>query len=152
MKNQIKSILLKIIDVLFSLLTLISAIWLKFLRKRIVRYWDNDSLINKYIFNKIGVNPITDHYYEPLFDYKRLKHSLSEDRLFNGIDFNLTEQLSILKKFNFNYELIAISNQPKSELTCSFSNTTFCSGDADYLYNIIRLLKPRRIIEIGCGN
>lgn len=116
-----------------------------------MRFWNNDSLISKFIFNKIGVFPILDHYYEPLFNIKRLTHSLSEDRQLNGIDFNLPEQFSLLKKFNFRDELIAISNQPKNELTYSFSNNTFCSGDAEYLYNIIRLLKPKKIIEIGCG-
>lgn len=139
------------LDIVFSPLTLISAIWLKFIRKRIVRFWDNDSVISKTIFNKIGMFPILDHYYEPRFNYKNLKYSLSADRQLSGIDFNVSEQLSFLKKFNYNDELIELTNLPENELTFSFSKGPFRSGDAEYLYNIIRLLKPKKIIEIGSG-
>lgn len=147
-----KTFLLNILDLVFSPLTLISAIWLKFIRRRIVRFWDNDSMISKTIFLKIGIFPIIDHYYEPLFNPKRLKHSYGKDRQLNGIDFNLQEQLSLLKKFNYNTELKEIANMQASELTYSFSKGPFLSGDAEYLYNIIRLLKPKRIIEIGSGH
>lgn len=149
--NQLRSLLFKVIDLTFSPLTLISAVWLRFIRKRIVLFWSNDSLISKIIFIKIGVFPIIDHYYEPLFNYKRLKHSSREDRQLNGIDFNLSEQLSLLKKFNYNNELKEIAGRLEYELTYSFSKGPFLSGDGEYLYNIIRLLKPKKIIEIGSG-
>src|ERR1035437_9468347 len=97
--EQIKRISLKFMDLVFSPLTLLSALWLKFVRKRIVRFWSNDSIISKSIFIKVGVFPIIDHYYEPLFNHKKIKHSLRDDRKLSGIDFNLPEQLSLLKKF-----------------------------------------------------
>jgi hypothetical protein len=31
-------------------------------------------------------------------------------------------------------------------------NDTFTAGDAEYLYNIIRKVKPRRFFEVGCGH
>ena len=33
-----------------------------------------------------------------------------------------------------------------------YDNDSFCSGDSEYLYNIIRFYKPKRFIEIGSGN
>ena len=38
------------------------------------------------------------------------------------------------------------------ELTFHMNNGSFESGDAEYLYNLIRLKKPTKIIEIGSGN
>jgi hypothetical protein len=37
-------------------------------------------------------------------------------------------------------------------LLYDFNNDTFKQGDADYWYQIIRKLKPKRIYEIGSGN
>jgi hypothetical protein len=31
-------------------------------------------------------------------------------------------------------------------------NESFLSGDADYLYSFVRRFKPRKTIEVGCGN
>ncbi|MCK4663287.1 MAG: class I SAM-dependent methyltransferase [Bacteroidales bacterium] len=150
--KHLKIILLKFLDLVFSPLTLISSIWLRFIRRRLVKFWGNDSIISKIIFTKIGVFPIIDHYYEPLFNHKRLKYSLRLDRQLNGIDFNISEQLSLLKKFNYNDELKEIGNLPENKLTFSFSKGPFGPGDTEYLYNIIRLLKPKKIIEIGSGH
>jgi hypothetical protein len=142
----------KLIDLVFSPLTIISVLWLKYIRKSIVKFWEDDSIISKSIFNRIGVFPILDHYYEPRFNYKRLKFSLREDRQLNGIDLNVSEQLSFLKNFNYNEEINEINKLPEAELTFSFSKGPFRSGDAEYLYNLIRFLKPKKIIEIGSGH
>lgn len=34
----------------------------------------------------------------------------------------------------------------------SFTNDTFAAGDSEFLYNIVRHFKPRRLIEVGSGN
>src|SRR5204862_1583914 len=39
----------------------------------------------------------------------------------------------------------------KEELLFRMNNTSFESGDAEYFYNLIRLKKPRRLVEIGSG-
>jgi len=150
--NTLKKNFKKILDILFSPLTLISALWLRFIRQSIVKFWEDDSLVSKAIFNKVGVFPVLDHYYEPRFNYKKLKFSLRDDRQLTGIDFNVSEQLLLLGKFNYNEELKEIANLPEKELTFSFLKGPFRSGDAEYLYNIIRLLKPKKIIEIGSGH
>jgi len=61
-------------------------------------------------------------------------------------------QLEILKRFTYSHELENVPNERanfKNEYY--FNNGSFCFSDAEYLYNIIRLFKPNRIIEIGCG-
>jgi hypothetical protein len=146
------SIKYALIDLLISPLTLISAKCLKYIRKNIYGFTSNRSIISKKIFNKVGVFPILDHYYEPLFNQERLRHSLRTDRELKAINFNTSEQLSILESFKFNDEIIEISKRPSHQLTYSFTNANFCSGDAEYLFNFVRQFKPKRIIEIGCGD
>ena len=40
----------------------------------------------------------------------------------------------------------------QKELDFFIDNNFFGSGDAEYWYNLIRLKKPRRILEIGSGH
>jgi len=64
---------------------------------------------------------------------------------------NIDEQLALLQQFHFNDELKNISIDFKNELSFHYNNGAFQSGDAEFLYNIIRLKKPSKIIEIGSG-
>jgi len=107
--------------------------------------------LSRYIFLKIGVFPIRNHYYEPLFDYRKLKVSLREDRFLPGIDLNLQGQLELINKFHYNNELTQITIE-RDGLDFYYHNGSYESGDAEYLYNMIRFYKPSRIIEIGSGN
>lgn len=101
---------------------------------------------------KIGILPVLDHYYQPLINPKKhLLKSLREDRILPGIDFNENEQLLILSQFNFNFELLEIPVNYQNKNEFFYNNGNYESGDAEYLYNIIRLKKPKRIIEIGSG-
>ncbi|MCB4790963.1 MAG: class I SAM-dependent methyltransferase [Elusimicrobia bacterium] len=109
--------------------------------------------VNRWIFNTIGIYPIRDHYYDPLFNDNRInKALLVKDRELSGIDFNIAEQLDLLSKFHFNNELASFPLEKRSMDEFNYHNGTFLAGDAEYLYNLIRFLKPSRIIEIGCGN
>jgi hypothetical protein len=56
---------------------------------------------------QLGFLPILDHYYQPLINPKKhLTKSLREDRQLRGIDFNIEEQLTLLKSFRYNEELL----------------------------------------------
>lgn len=99
----------------------------------------------------VGVFPILNHYYEPLFDSRNLNAPLSDARVLPGIDWNDGEQLSMLEKFDFNDELKQIPLNKASELDFYINNPAFTSGDAEYLYNLIRLKKPTKIFEVGSG-
>lgn len=99
-----------------------------------------------------GVFPIQNHYYEPLFDDRLLRRPLDQNRDLPGIDWNTDEQLALLSSFSFGDELKDTPRTKNKALTFHMDNGSFGSGDAEYLYNLIRLTKPANIIEIGSGN
>jgi hypothetical protein len=146
MKEFLKKTIIAPILFITSPITLLASIWLK-----IVKLSGTGKAANS-IFMKIGILPVLDHYYQPLINPKKhLLKSLREDRILPGIDFNENEQLLILSQFNFNSELLEIPINFQSKNEFFFNNGNYESGDAEYLYNIIRLKKPKRIIEIGSG-
>ena len=146
MKNFLKAVV-KLLVVLGSPLTLVSTIWLKIVTKSKVR------VLNDKIFMTVGILPILDHYYQPLINPKRhLKKSLRDDRFLPGINFNINEQLILLSTFNYNEELIKFPLSKSINIEFNYDNTSYESGDAEYLYNVIRHFKPKRIIEIGSGH
>jgi len=145
MKHIVKSILKKLI-ILGSPITFLSALWLKC----VIRWGING--INDKIFMKLGIMPILDHYYQPLINPKKhLNKSLRDDRELKGIDFNVKEQLNLLSKFNYNEELLKIPLQNRNDGNFYYNNQSFTSGDAEYLYNVVRYFKPSKIIEVGSG-
>lgn len=146
-----KIFIFKIIEVVLFPVSLLSAIWMKFLTLAGL----DKSILAEKIFLYFGVLPIRDHYYQPLINPKKhLAKSLREDRVLKGLDFNIETQLNLLNQFSFNKELIilpVIKKSQKSELQFYYNNNSFESGDAEYYYNIIRFFKPNKIIEIGSG-
>jgi len=101
---------------------------------------------------RAGVYPVLDQYYEPMFDSRHLTHPLSDPRALPGIDWNIAGQLALLDEFDYNHEFADIPNDKPRELTFYLENGAFEGGDAELWYNLIRLKKPRRIMEIGSGN
>lgn len=126
----------------------IAALVFKFIRRAGIKYFP----LSKKLLYKTGVFPITDHYYEPLFQTGDLKKSLSDERKLPGINWNTEEQIDILNTFHFQEELNKLPDSFVSETTFHFKNNSFESGDAEYWYSLIRLKKPQRIIEIGSGH
>jgi predicted O-methyltransferase YrrM len=76
---------------------------------------------------------------------------LGQDRDLPGISWNVAEQLDLLDSFRFTDELAGIPDSPAGEREFHFRNVSFESGDAEFLYNLIRLRKPAKIFEIGSG-
>ncbi len=142
-----KKMLLKIIDLVIAPLVYPAAVLLKTIRRVGVKRMPRC----KNVLLKVGVFPIQDHYYEPLFNEKYLRYPLSQNRDLPGINWNIEEQLKILDSFNFTEEMRE-QLLKNDGLNFYKNNMSFGSGDADYLYNIIRLKKPSRIFEIGSGN
>ena len=137
-------------DILASPIVFIGSIILKVIRQIGIEKMP----VSRKIFDTIGVFPIVDHYYEPLFKKDQISKSLRDDRFLISIDFNEKEQLDLLDQFDYNNELLNFPmEKPNNSLEPIFyyNNPNFKSGDAEYLYNIVRLFKPSRIIEIGSG-
>jgi len=99
----------------------------------------------------VGVFPVRNHYYEPQFDFRKLRRPLSEPRPLPGIEWNEEAQLGLLNKLNRADELAGIPSEPAGEGVFHFGNGTYESGDAEFWYQLVRELKPRRIFEIGSG-
>ena len=143
----LKNIIAFLMDILGAPLTFLSTAWLKIIRGASLKRMH----LTRKIFRIVGILPIKDHYYEPLFNPKHLRHALDKDRTLNGIDLNIEEQLEILNKFRYNDELAKIPQKKTKNLEFYYQNGSFGPTDAQYLYNTIRLSKPQKIIEIGSG-
>lgn len=101
----------------------------------------------------IGVFPIRNHYYEPQFDMRKTKRSFSEERSLPGISWNIEEQLDMLGRLTFAEELQDLPTEKQIDDPHFYlNNGSFEAGDAEYWYQLVRLKKPRRIIEVGSGN
>ena len=101
---------------------------------------------------KVGVFPIRNHYFEPQFDNRSPNPEFSENRNLQGINWNVLGQLKMLKAFTFSQELMGIPQAKKESVQFYLNNGAFESGDAEYWYQIIRAIKPKRIFEVGSGN
>jgi len=100
---------------------------------------------------RIGVFPIRDHYYEPQFNYTETVLPFSKDRNLPGIDWNLLGQLKLLSELKYSNELSNIPMYAAESNKFYLNNGAFESGDAEYWYQLIRFIKPRRIFEVGSG-
>lgn len=128
-------------------LTVLSSLWLKLIRK--MGYHQSTDRV----FMKIGLLPVLDHYYQPMINPRKyLTKHLSEDRTLPGIDLNIEQQLNLLEQFNYNEELLKIPVGKTEGHAYYFENGSYGPGDAEYLYQVIRHFKPKRLIEIGSGN
>ncbi len=148
---MIKSIVLKfdkLLDILLVPLTFISIAWLLIIRKLNIQRMT----FSRKLFNSMGLLPIHDHYYEPLINpNKHLLKSLRTDRNLKGIDFNIEKQKEIINSFEYVDELVEFPEDGTNGNQYYYNNSTFESGDSEYLYSMIRKFKPRKIIEIGSG-
>lgn len=140
--------LIPVVDVLLLPLVYMAAWLLKTLRSIGVHRLPN----SKSALLKVGVFPIRDHYYEPQFDFRNLAQSLSKERALPGIDWNKAEQLERLASFSFAEELANLPMAKPDSLDFYLNNGAFEAGDAEYWYQLIRAVKPKRIFEVGSGN
>ena len=146
-----KKIIIKcmpVIDIISLPFVLCGGVVLKFVRKAGLQRLP----LTKKLLYRIGVFPIIDHYYEPLFNMKKLKYSLRADRSLPGIDINEDEQVRFLSKFHYADELKTIPEKYESVTKFWYGNGSYSHGDAEYFYSLIRLIKPSKIIEIGSGS
>src|SRR5688572_23396654 len=104
--------------------------------------------VSRWLLRRIGVFPIDNNYYEPLFDLHGLRKPLDEERPLPGIDWNEAEQLALLGAFTQAQELADVPDKAEQGVF-HWHNATFCSGDAEYLYQLVRTRKPALVVEVG---
>src|SRR6056297_464171 len=110
--------------------------------------------ISRESLRRMGVFPLRDHYYQPLFNDAHLTKPLSDVRPLPGIDWRHEGQVALLDRLEYAEELrsLNLSAKPKSDLDFTFGNGAFLGGDAEFLYSLIRDVKPRRVLEVGSGH
>jgi len=100
---------------------------------------------------RLGILPLRHHYYEPFITAMDLRVPLDQERDLPGIDWNLYGQLAFLAELVYEAELIELEKSKIRDFDFRYENPSFAHGDAEFLYQIIRNKKPRRIIEVGSG-
>jgi predicted O-methyltransferase YrrM len=144
-----KAAVIRIGDLALAPFTLMSAVLLKTIRYIGVQRMP----VSRRVLRRVGVFPIRNHYYEPMVDPAHLDIGrLHEPRRLPGIDMNVATQLAILKSFNYADELsrFPLEGNPAAH-TFYYRNGAYGSGDAEFLYSMIRKFRPARMIEIGSG-
>ncbi len=148
MKKLCIFLALRIGDVVLSPLTFAGGAWLAIVR----RYGVCKLPLTRSLLAWIGVFPIRDHYYEPMFNFSSKSAADGKVRTLPGLDLNLSEQIDFINKFHYQDELRKFPMEATTKREFYYNNRSFEAGDAEFLYSLIRLVKPRRIIEIGCGS
>ena len=108
------------------------------------------------IFERLGLHVTRNHFYEPIPELRSLSAEfLQAQSDMPGVDMREGEQLALLQdiaELRDEYEHFPERQAPREPAGSYFQrNEQFERMDAEVLYAMIRLRRPRRIIEIGCG-
>lgn len=100
-------------------------------------------------FQKLGIHVMPVHYYSPVPDTNKISQR-AWDQSPTGLSLVANADLSILKDFrNYQEEFKELLNGLGG---FKMDNGSFETVDAESYYGMIRVLKPKVIIEIGSGN
>jgi len=108
-------------------------------------------------WQKKGFHIIPNHYYHPIPDTSRLKKKVYKKKELIGMDMKDNVQLDFLKKLSrFKNEYSSFKRLPQNvnkqkDPRFYLNNFAFDGIDALSYYGMIRLLKPKTILEIGSG-
>jgi predicted O-methyltransferase YrrM len=116
------------------------------------RKWMSLPLTRKAV-RAAGVLPQRDHYYDKQFLFANYDDRNPRD--LPGVDLNEVGQLLFLEKLTYTDELRVMDIQTGGDSTDYFhfggSNDQYGPGDFEVLYQIVRTMKPKRLVEIGSG-
>ena len=109
--------------------------------------------VARWLYDRIGVMPVRDHYYEPLVAPRRhISRPLTEPRDLPGVDMRIDAQLELVARLRYADELTAIPRSPNDGLGPFYDNGFFGPGDAEILHGLVRHLRPRMFVEVGSGH
>lgn len=109
-------------------------------------------------FQSSGVHVLANHFYNPVPDTRALGPKVFDQAsLMPGVNLNLPRQVELMRQFRSRFapELDAFPSilpQGAPAGSFSFDNVMYGPVDAEVLYSMVRMFKPRRIIEIGSGH
>jgi predicted O-methyltransferase YrrM len=140
---------LRLLDVLLFPFTCVALGWLRLVRFNGFRRMP----LSRIATRAIGIYPLRDHFYEPLFHPRHLPPGSDQvDRDLPGIDLDVAGQRKLLAQLRYGGEMEALSKAPPGPGVPKFQSGNFGPGDSEFLYSMIRHAKPRRVFEIGSGN
>lgn len=139
--------MLRVIDFLLVPVIFLAALPMKLVRKRSMRQLP----LVAATLRKVGVFPITGHYYEPLYDMSEVDLSRTPRDL-PGVDLRHDGQTALLATFDGDDIPSGWSEPAADDVSYSLQNRNFGAGDADVWWQVIRRYKPARIVEIGSGH
>jgi len=95
------------------------------------------------------------HFYSPHPDLEELRKQessiFSYDKEILDINFRESEQLKILQALASLQPHITFPKKKSPGFRYYFDNPAYSYGDASVLHGMLRLIKPQRLIEVGCG-
>ena len=143
-----KRLVIKLYDLFLSIFIFATSWVLTKYRKR----GPENLRLTKNALNKIGVFPLIDHYYEPKFNFTENEKDNYQNRELLSIKLNPSKQIKFLKNLKYEKELLDL-NLKKGSKKFNFyiNNGSFEEGDAEIYYQLIRYIKPKKIIEVGSG-
>ena len=131
------------IDIIFSFFLFPASLIMLLFRK----FGSHKLPISKKVLNFLGIFPLVNHYYEPQFNFNTLNKNLDDNRDLSGINFNKETQLKNLSNLIYEDELKELKLEKKSpHFNFKIENGFFDSGDAEIYYQLIRYLKPNKIL------
>ena len=112
------------------------------------------------LFSRLYANGILriprGHYYSPVVSVKEMQREAS--RIFDGslrdlpgIDLNAEGQLALVRQLAQLYHEQPFGEMPRDGLRYFFDNLWYGRADGLFLFCLMRLLRPSRIVEIGSG-
>ena len=100
---------------------------------------------------KLGYTIVADHYSQPIPNDRELLIYHSKERPLSSIEWKLNHQIEFVSEILRKY----CDESNDKSIISSFGYVEeklfFMSGDAEFLYSIVRHMKPRKIVEIGAG-
>ena len=96
------------------------------------------------------------HYYSPVPSRKDLQKDAARifdrsRRTLPGIELNEADQLALMRRLAPFYAEHPFPETPQDGVRYFFDNYWFARSDALFLFGMLRLLRPRRVVEIGSG-
>ena len=101
-----------------------------------------------------GVLPVPYHFYQPVLRSSAVPEWGAEDPLV-GVDMRAGAQLRLLAELEqFAPEVVTVTRGSREADATAFdySNVSFRSGDAEALYEMVRLFRPAKVVEVGAGH
>jgi len=99
----------------------------------------------------MGYHFLRSHFYSVVPNTAELPHEVFARR-FDSVDPRLPEQLALLERLGtYSYELDDVPDEVDPPRTFGWTNPAFYPYDAVILYAMVREMKPKRVIEVGCG-